>query len=649
MRAAPERFARTGGYSRVRLTAGGADPQLHLMAMASGDSLLLAMLTLFNESADMDDAIQQSLDMVTTALGGRVGEIWLVMGEARDVELRYSSSDGSHQSRTFHAAGRPLSGDAAPAFVGRVVRTGRGSSTALSDPNTGGERGAEADALGLRTSLAFPIRTSIGVVGALVVFSESLDRAARDVLDAIPIACHHIGRFFERVRAEGAIHEAARELSALASTDSLTGLKNRREFDRALRTIPREPFAVLSIDVDRLKETNDTYGHPAGDALLRTVGNTLGLVVRGWDVLARVGGDEFAALLPGVGVFGAALVAERMRLAVHALVLPSGPVRIAAGWSAAPTGADPVSVWQRADESLYKAKHGGGDRVEGCSYERGEAGDIADRSYSDVVMRILDGGPLITMFQPIVNLVDGTVMGYEALARPEGFAAMDSVEDVFEAARVGGQIRDLDWVCRRRAVEDARTLPMGTALFLNMSAAALLDPIHGVDQLLLLLRSVDRTPRSVVIEITEHERIRDYAALRRVLASYRAERVRFALDDVGEGHSTLELLASSGSEYLKLGRSLTMTSSRMGSHAAMEATMAFARTSGAVVIAEGVENEFVADLMKEAGIQFGQGFGLGKPTVAAGLEDVGAALAGRAALSGLRPRRASLRARSTHR
>jgi len=330
-----------------------------------------------------------------------------------------------------------------------------------------------------------------------------------------------------------------------------------------------------------------------------------------------------------------------MRLAMHSLAVPSGAVRITVGWSAAPAGADPVSVWHRADESLYKAKREGGDRVTGCSYERGEAGDIADRSYSDVVMRILQGGPVSTMYQPIVDLGSGSVVGYEALARPEGFAAMDTVEAVFEAARVGGHIRDLDWVCRRRAVEEAVGLPEDASLFLNISAAALLDPIHGVDQLLLLLMSAQRAPNTVVLEITEHELIRDYEALSRVLASYRAEGIRFALDDVGEGHSTLELLAASASEFLKLGRSVTMTSSRLGSRAAMEATVAFARASGAVVIAEGVENEFVADLMKAAGIRLGQGFGLGKPTAAAEVEDVGAALAGRAALSGLRPRRAT--------
>jgi EAL domain-containing protein (putative c-di-GMP-specific phosphodiesterase class I) len=313
-------------------------------------------------------------------------------------------------------------------------------------------------------------------------------------------------------------------------------------------------------------------------------------------------------------------------------------VRITVGWSAAPAGSDPVSVWQRADESLYKAKHAGGDQVMGCSYVRGETGDIAERSYSDVIARVLEGGVLTTVFQPIVNLLNGSVLGYEALARPEGFAAMDSVEEVFEAARTSGHIRDLDAICRQKAVADACRLPAGAHLFLNISASTLLNPVHGVDELLDLLRTVDRSPQTVVLDITEHERIRDYEVLSRTLSGYRAEGLRFALDDVGEGHSTLELLVASSSEYLKLGRSVTMTSSRLKSRAVMEATMSFARVSGASVIAEGVENEFAADVMKQAGIELGQGFGLGKPTAAEDVEDVATALVDRAALSGLRPR-----------
>ncbi len=610
-------------------------------AVSSSEELLTAILALFNESTDIDVTLGMTLTMLTAALDGRIGEIWLRDGGARNVELHYSSSDGRADVAAFEARGRALGLGTGPALVSRVVRTGRGSAGASVVAAGKGGRVAEAAAAGIHGAVTFPIRGSGSMVGVLAVFREPASRPDSRALASMSTICHHLARFIERTRAEAAVQAAAIELAALASTDALTGLKNRREFDRALRTIPRLPFAVLSVDVDRLKDINDTQGHAAGDALLRVVGHTLGLLVRGWDVMARIGGDEFAALLPEIGVFGAQLVAERMRVAMHSLVLATGPVRITVGWSAAPAGADPASVWQRADEYLYHAKRAGGDRIAGASYEGGEAADIAERSYSDVVTRLLGGGSITTMFQPIVSLDDGEVMGYEALARPEGFAAMDSVEQVFEAARIGGQIRDLDWLCRRRAVEEAIRLPADKPLFLNISAAALLDPVHGVDQLLLLLNNAGRAPTTVVLEITEHERIRDYDILARVLASYRAEGIRFALDDVGEGHSTLELLAASSSEFLKLGRSLTMTSTKVGSRAAMDATMAFARVSGAVVIAEGVENEFVADLMKAGGIRLGQGFGLGKPTMAADVEDVTTALAERAALSALRPRAAA--------
>jgi diguanylate cyclase (GGDEF)-like protein len=621
-----------------RDVVGRVDRHAMVPAISSSEELLIAILALFNESSNIDITLGMTLTMLTAALDGRIGEIWLRDGAARNVELHYSSSDGAADVAAFEARGRALGVGTGPALVSRVVRTGRGSAGASVVAAGKGGRVAEAAAAGIHGAVTFPIRGHGSMVGVLVVFREPASRPDSRALASMTTICHHLARFIERTRAEAAVQAAAIELAALASTDVLTGLKNRREFDRALRSIPRLPFAVLSVDVDRLKDINDSQGHAAGDALLRVVGHTLGLLVRGWDVMARIGGDEFAALLPEIGVFGAQLVAERMRVAMHSLVLATGPVRITVGWSAAPAGADPASVWQRADEYLYHAKRAGGDRIAGGSYEGGEAADIAERSYSDVVTRLLEGGSITTMFQPIVSLDDGEVMGYEALARPEGFAAMDSVEPVFEAARIGGRIRDLDWLCRRRAVEEAMRLPADKPLFLNISAAALLDPIHGVDQLLLLLNNAGRAPTTVVLEITEHERIRDYDILARVLASYRAEGIRFALDDVGEGHSTLQLLAASSSEFLKLGRSLTMTSTKVGSRAAMDATMAFARVSGAVVIAEGVENEYVADLMKAGGIRLGQGFGLGKPTMAADVEDVTTALAERAALSALRPR-----------
>jgi hypothetical protein len=239
---APQVGAHGRSRSHDRHIVGRKNQHESPVATGSGDALLLALLTLLNESVEMDSALQDSLDMVTAALGGRIGEIWLRTGEARDIELHYSSSDGSAALAAFVAAGRALGVSAGPASISRVVKTGRGSTAASIGRGGWGARAAQAAKADLRAAMTFAIRTNGGVIGVLAVFCETVEPTVSGMLNSIPAACHHIGRFLERVRAEGAFHEAAMELSALASTDSLTGLKNRREFDRSLRTIPRQPF-----------------------------------------------------------------------------------------------------------------------------------------------------------------------------------------------------------------------------------------------------------------------------------------------------------------------------------------------------------------------------------------------------------------------
>ena len=347
-------------------------------------------------------------------------------------------------------------------------------------------------------------------------------------------------------------------MAELASTDRLTGLKNRREFDRILGTIPRQSFAILAIDVDHLKRVNDEFGHEAGDTVLRTVATTLALMLRGWDVIARVGGDEFAAILLDVDPAEAASAAQRLRAAMHLVPTPGGRSNISLGWASAPAGTDPMSAWRRADECLYEAKRSGRDRVVGRHVDGAEQVTPSGSSVTELIGELVAGLPIHAVYQPIVDLNDGHVVGYEALARPEGFGASDSVETLFEVAHRSGHIRDLDWLCRRAALSQAASLPAEIPLFMNVSVAALLDPLHDVDQLLLLLEWTGRSPHRLVLEIGEHESVRDLDRLRVVLASYRSAGIRFAIDDLGEGFATTELLETAEPEFVKLARSLTM-------------------------------------------------------------------------------------------
>ena len=414
-----------------------------------------------------------------------------------------------------------------------------------------------------------------------------------------------------------------------AATDPLTGLSNRREFERVLGHLPRTRFAVLAIDVDNLKPINDEYGHEAGDVVLRAVATAMSGLRRTGDVLARVGGDEFAALLLDTDAEGAQQVAERMRIAMHGVSVGHGQARISIGCADGAVGDDAVAVWKAADVALYRAKRHGRDRVEGAPHgdaeitvevlERSRAADPA--MWAQTLDGVLRTRAIGSVYQPILRLGDRTVAGYEALARPDGYAADFSVEGLFSAAHRLGMIRDLDWLSRRAAIAQARILPPGLPVFINVSAASLLDPVHGVDQMLLLLEWGRWPAASVVLEITERETINDLVRLRYVLAAYREHGFRIALDDVGEGHSTLEVLATAMPEYVKIARSLTMSTDRPGSTAAIQAAVAFARSTGTTVIAEGVETPGAARAMRALGVELGQGWHLAPPAPAAVLAE----------------------------
>ncbi|HYF65413.1 MAG TPA: diguanylate cyclase [Herpetosiphonaceae bacterium] len=175
-------------------------------------------------------------------------------------------------------------------------------------------------------------------------------------------------RYLETIqqRLEGEVQD----LRVVSRTDGLTGLANRRAFDGGLaRQIQQaaqsgQPLAVVMVDVDSFKSYNDTYGHPAGDAVLRQVAQHLAAAARGADLVARYGGEEFVLLLPNTSLAQATRVAERCRASVAAAAWPGRPVTISAGVAATPEGApDPVALVAAADQAVYQAKRQGRNQV----------------------------------------------------------------------------------------------------------------------------------------------------------------------------------------------------------------------------------------------------------------------------------------------
>ncbi len=218
---------------------------------------------------------------------------------------------------------------------------------------------------GLSHTLAAPLRTEEGVIGAIVVSRrdrEAWDGPARRLLEGAAVeAAAALARAY-----------SYREATANASTDPLTGLPNRRYFDEFCGLLARrrragDAVAVLMIDIDKFKVLNDTYGHPVGDEVLKAVAGAIVSAVREEDVPARVGGEEFAVLLRNPGPEVALEVGERVREAVRALDLRAHGVpgvSVSVGVANARGADEPIpGLIERADRALLRAKRAGRDRV----------------------------------------------------------------------------------------------------------------------------------------------------------------------------------------------------------------------------------------------------------------------------------------------
>lgn len=421
---------------------------------------------------------------------------------------------------------------------------------------------------------------------------------------------------------EATLHDRERlaeELRSRATRCDLTGLVNRTGFLELVTTAldSADPMAVGLLDLDDFKGVNDTLGHDAGDALLVEVAARLRDAVGPRDVVGRLGGDEFAILLRGdVGDTATRLV----QVLAAPLLLDGQELRVEASLGVVERS-DQSSLGdllRRADVAMYAAKAAGGNRWLGYRPEM-SASLLRRLDLRTQLVLALEREEIIPWFQPIVDLEDGRLVGFEALARwVRPGREVEAPGDWIALAEQTGLVVPIDFAVLESSLRELarwRSLtPEALRLHLavNASGRTLQEPGTAARVLALLART-GVPAECLVLEVTEGVLLEDEAVGRR-LQHLRAEGVRIALDDFGTGWSSLSYLSRFPVDVLKLDRSFTATLHQgPGGEAVPAAVVQLARALDLQVVAEGIETAEQAAQLRALGAQLGQGYLHGRP------------------------------------
>lgn len=233
----------------------------------------------------------------------------------------------------------------------------------------------------------------------------------------------------------------------------------------------------------------------------------------------------------------------------------------------------------------------------------------------DDLSRIIAQGCIRSVFHPIVRLVDGDIIGHEALTRPIGEVAFESIEELFAFAEASDLVLDFERLCRHTAVRSAKDVSKMGLLFLNASAKAVEDPEWTVGTMDALLAASGLSARDVVVEITERTAIVHYDDFQSALRTFKERGYRVAVDDMGAGYASFQSLASIEPDFLKFDVSLVRDIDRSSiKRSLLDSLRQLAEKINARVIAEGVERPEERDALMALGIELGQGWLFHKPT-----------------------------------
>ena len=419
-----------------------------------------------------------------------------------------------------------------------------------------------------------------------------------------------LARDFDEMAA--ALERGQKRLEGLAHEDALTGLSNHRHFQEVLQQeisdAAREggSLALAVVDIDYFKRINDARGHPFGDEVLRGVGQRLSAALSGIGRSARLGGDEFAVILPGADRAQAFALCEAARAAVASFSAADFELSCSAGVACYPEDArNATDLVQLADGALYWAKSTG--RARSRMYDPEHVIVVTEEQRAEFGALLERPRAIRPVFQPLVSLSSGQVVGYEALARFDDSRNLPPSWWFAQAHRFGLGAQLEAEAVRVAIAEPDR--PAGVFLTVNLSPSALRSrAVRAV---------LPEDLSGLVIEMTEQEEILRDDSLQATLAPLRARGARIAVDDAGAGYAGLQQVMRMQADVIKLDRALIQDVHADPVKAALVRSLVhFASETGAELCAEGIECLDELRTLSELGVTLGQGFALARPAPA---------------------------------
>ena len=413
-----------------------------------------------------------------------------------------------------------------------------------------------------------------------------------------------------------ALKSAEDEALANAYTDHTTGLANRRALLRELERQCREAQgkgALILLDLDHFKKVNDLYGHGVGDELLKLVGDTILSEIPASSFAARIGGDEFAAI-----VVDRAQAEDAARKVVCALAAPltlgttRTQISVSAGIAPIDRSISPADMLRRADVAMYSVKRSGRNGLAWFDDEMER--ELHDRVALEEEIRVaIEADEFVPYFQPLISLDSGELNGFEVLARWKSpTRGIIEPAEFIEVAEQSGQIAALSMRVMEKAFIEARDWPSELKLAVNISPIQFRDP-QLAERIVKILTETGFPARRLEVEITESSLMEDRAQALTIVQSLRNNGITIALDDFGTGYASLSQLHSLPFDRIKIDKSFISALSTDESGAAIVETItALGKSLKVPITAEGVESGAIREQLAALGCSDAQGWYFGK-------------------------------------